>query len=68
LLKDLIVHLDGATEDEVRLSHAEMIAQDFGARVMGLYINWIPELVPSSGFDVAFTSVASAARLQVAGS
>jgi nucleotide-binding universal stress UspA family protein len=64
-LKDLIVHLDGEIEDEVRLSHAEMIARDFGAQVLGLYANWIPELVPMSGFDVAFTSVASAARLQV---
>jgi nucleotide-binding universal stress UspA family protein len=65
LFRDLMVQLDGAAEDEVRLSHAALIAQDFGVHVLGLYTNGIPELVPTSGFDVAFTSVASAARLQV---
>ena len=64
MLRDLIVHLDGASEDDVRLSHAEMIARDSGAHILGLYTNYIPDFALKSGFDIAFTSVAITAQLQ----
>jgi len=44
MIKDLMVHLDGSGEDEVRLSHAEALSAFLGdARVTGLYTNLLPE-------------------------
>jgi nucleotide-binding universal stress UspA family protein len=48
MLKDLMVHLDGGGEDEVRLAHAEAIATRFGAHITGLYVN------PLADYPVAF--------------
>src|SRR5260370_40064552 len=64
MLKDLIVHLDGSPEDEVRIAHAEAIAEGRGAHLTGLYTNLLPEYVMASGFDPAFSAIAGVAELQ----
>lgn len=64
MLKDLIVHLDGTAQDEVRLSHAEAIVEGRGAHVTGLFTNLLPEYVMASGFDPAFSAIAGIAELQ----
>jgi hypothetical protein len=43
MFKDVMVLLDGADEDEVRLAHAESIAARFAAHLTGLCISPIPE-------------------------
>jgi len=44
MIKDLMVHLDGTGEDDVRLAHAEALSSFLGdARVTGLYTNLLPE-------------------------
>jgi nucleotide-binding universal stress UspA family protein len=48
MLKDLMLHLDGSEEDEIRLAHAEAIANCFGAHMTGLYVN------PMADYAVAF--------------
>lgn len=42
--KDVLVHLDGTAEDEVRLAHAEAIAARFEAHLTGLYTNVLPDI------------------------
>jgi nucleotide-binding universal stress UspA family protein len=64
MLKDLIVHLDGSSEDETRLSHAEAIAKAHGAHVAGLYTNLLPEYFMATGFDPAFSTVSGIVELQ----
>ncbi|HEY5795909.1 MAG TPA: universal stress protein [Bosea sp. (in: a-proteobacteria)] len=41
--KDIVVHLDGTAEDEIRLSHAEHLAAQFDARLTGLFTNVLPD-------------------------
>src|SRR3954463_11583217 len=44
MIKDVMVHLDGSPEDEIRLAHAEPIAAKTGAHVTGLYTNALPDI------------------------
>jgi len=62
--RDLIVHLDGSSEDETRLGHAEAIAKAHGAHVAGLYTNLLPEYFMATGFDPAFSTVSGIVELQ----
>lgn len=41
--KDIVVHLDGTAEDEIRIAHAERLAEQFGARLTGLFTNVLPD-------------------------
>lgn len=43
--QDVMVHLDGGGEDEIRLAHAEMIAALSGGRLTGIYTNMLPDSV-----------------------
>jgi nucleotide-binding universal stress UspA family protein len=43
MFKDLIVHLDGTEEDNVRLAQAEIVALRYEAYLTGLYTNPLPE-------------------------
>ena len=40
--KDVLAHLDGTEEDEIRLRYAEAIAAIFGARLAGIFTNRLP--------------------------
>jgi nucleotide-binding universal stress UspA family protein len=42
--KDVLVHLDGTTEDEVRIAHAEALAVRFQAHLTGIYTNVLPDV------------------------
>ncbi len=42
-LSDLIVHLDGTPEDEVRIAHGEAIAALCDAHLAGVYTNLLPD-------------------------
>jgi nucleotide-binding universal stress UspA family protein len=42
-LSDLMVHLDGTAEDEVRIAHAEAIAAMCDAHLTGIYTNLLPD-------------------------
>ncbi|MCO5091201.1 universal stress protein [Bosea sp. (in: a-proteobacteria)] len=41
--RDIAVHLDGSPEDEVRLAHAEALAERYGARITGIFTNPLPD-------------------------
>lgn len=42
--KDIIVHLDGTLEDEIRLAHGEATASLFNAHLTGVYTNSLPDI------------------------
>jgi hypothetical protein len=42
LIKDVLVHLDGTMEDDVRLAHAGRIARERSAHVIGLFTLMLP--------------------------
>ena len=42
--KDILVHLDGTSEDETRLAHAEALACAFDAHLCGLYTIQLPDI------------------------
>jgi nucleotide-binding universal stress UspA family protein len=41
MIKNILVHLDGTSDDEWRVAHAEPIAKAFGAYITGLFLNRI---------------------------
>lgn len=41
--KDIVVHLDGTAEDDIRLAHAERLAGQCDARLTGLFTNVLPD-------------------------
>lgn len=45
MIKDIVVHLSGSEEDEVRLAYAETISECFDAHLAGLYVHLLPEMV-----------------------
>lgn len=45
MIKDIVVHLTGSEEDEVRLAYAETVSERFEAHLTGLYAHVLPEVV-----------------------
>jgi nucleotide-binding universal stress UspA family protein len=45
MIKDIVVHLTGSEEDEVRILHAEGMARALDAHLTGLLVNTLPEMV-----------------------
>jgi nucleotide-binding universal stress UspA family protein len=45
MIKDIVVHLTGSSEDTVRLAYAAPIARVFDAHLTGLQVNVLPELL-----------------------
>ncbi len=45
MIKDIVVHLTGSEEDDVRLAYAESIGERFEAHLTGLYVHMLPEVV-----------------------
>jgi nucleotide-binding universal stress UspA family protein len=64
MFKDLMVHLDGTDEDEVRLAHAESIAVSFGAHLTGLYANPLPEYAAAFAGEPGFTAMEAVVELE----
>jgi nucleotide-binding universal stress UspA family protein len=51
MIKDILVHLDGSSEDECRLQHAEAVASTFSAHMTGLFTNPLPDLAAVMPID-----------------
>ncbi|MGV8954841.1 MAG: universal stress protein [Cypionkella sp.] len=45
MIKDIVVHLTGSSEDEIRLAYAETLSERFEAHLTGLYVHMLPEVV-----------------------
>ncbi|HTN60326.1 MAG TPA: universal stress protein [Devosia sp.] len=45
MIKDIVVHLTGSEEDEVRLAYAETLSERFEAHLTGLYVHMLPEVI-----------------------
>jgi nucleotide-binding universal stress UspA family protein len=62
MIRDVMVRLDGGEPDELRLSAANAIAQEFGSRIIGLFINALPLLIPEEGGAAASPELLNRAR------
>jgi nucleotide-binding universal stress UspA family protein len=51
MIKDLMVHLDGSPEDEVRLEYAQAITSGMPVHLVGAFTNLLPELSMAMPFD-----------------
>lgn len=47
-MKDLVVHLTGSAEDDVRLAFAEAVATQFDAHLIGVHLHVLPEILAIS--------------------
>lgn len=45
MIKDIVVHLTGSTEDDVRIGYATEVARAFTAHLTGLQVHVLPDLV-----------------------
>ena len=61
MIRDIMVHLDGSSQDEIRLSHAETLAQAFKAHLTALFANRLPGFAISA--DAAGTGAVYMAEL-----
>ncbi|MCG5243907.1 universal stress protein [Azospirillum doebereinerae] len=58
MIKDVCVHLDGTAEDDGRLDHGAMIADLFGAHLVGVYTNKIGVMMfPATDFGGASAEI-----------
>ena len=64
MFKDLMVALDGTSEDEVRLAHAESIAIRFESHLTGLCVNPIPEYGLAAGGAYNFAATSSLVQIE----
>ncbi len=44
MIKDIVVHLDGSSDDTLRIAHADRLAVLFGAHLRGVYTHLLPEI------------------------
>ncbi|WP_020175789.1 universal stress protein [Methyloferula stellata] len=44
MIKDIVVHLDGSSDDTIRIAHADRLAALFGAHLRGVYTHLLPEI------------------------
>ena len=51
MIKDIMVHLDGSPEDEIRLEHGQAIASAGRAHLIGIYTNLLPDLTVAMPMD-----------------
>jgi nucleotide-binding universal stress UspA family protein len=52
MIKDVMVRLDGSAADEVRLAAVDAITELYQGRIVGLFLNVLPLLLPSDGDSV----------------
>ena len=62
--QDVLTHLDGTAEDEIRLGYAEGIAAIFGARLAGIFTNELPDTASYGSPPGAMASVELEQRLR----
>lgn len=51
MIKDIMVHLDGSPEDEIRLEHGQALASAGRAHLIGLFTNRLPDLAIAMPMD-----------------
>ena len=51
MFKDIMVHLDGSPEDEIRLEHGQALASSGRAHLIGLFTNQLPDLTVAMPMD-----------------
>lgn len=61
MISDIMVHVDGSPQDEIRLAHAEALAQTFKAHLTALFVNRLPGFAISA--DAAGTGAVYMAEL-----
>lgn len=57
MIKDICVYLDGGKEDEARISMAEQLATISDAFVAGIYINAVPEVPATLGYEFGASEI-----------
>ena len=50
MIKDILVHLEGNFEDEIRIAYAELLATVHNAHISGILCNIIPDNIYSAGY------------------
>jgi nucleotide-binding universal stress UspA family protein len=61
MIRDIMIHVDGSSQDEIRLAHGEALAQAFKAHLTGLFVNCLPGFAISA--DAAGTGAVYMAEL-----
>ena len=56
-VKDILVHLDGSSEDDIRIAHGESLASTFGGRLTGVYTNVLPDVANYAAPEALATCV-----------
>lgn len=51
MIRDIMVHLDGSSEDEIRLEHGQAIAFVGKAHLIGIFTNLLPDLAVAMPMD-----------------
>ena len=51
MIRDIMVHLDGSPEDEIRLEHGQAIAAAGRAHLIGIFTNLLPDLTVAMPMD-----------------
>lgn len=51
MIKDIMVHLDGSSEDEIRLAYAEIMVSAWGVHLTAIFTNRLPDLAVATPVD-----------------
>jgi nucleotide-binding universal stress UspA family protein len=64
MIKDLMVHLDGTDEDEVRLAFAQAVVAATGAHITGLFTNPLPDYATVMPIEAGAAAVSVVADIE----
>jgi nucleotide-binding universal stress UspA family protein len=64
MIKDIMVHLDGSPEDEIRLEHGQALASAARAQLIGLFTNQVPDLTVAMPMDGGAAAIQILSELQ----
>ena len=64
MIKDIMVHLDGSPEDEIRLEHGQALASAGRAQLIGLFTNQVPDLTVAMPMDGGAAAIQILTELQ----
>lgn len=64
MIKDIMVHLDGSLEDEIRLEHGQALATARRAHLIGLFTNQLPDLTIAMPMDGGAAAIQVLTELQ----
>ena len=64
MFKDIMVHLDGSPEDEIRLEHGQALASSGRAHLIGLFTNQLPDLTVAMPMDGGAAAIQILTELQ----